>query len=213
MPLEGDALAAWLSARAGKLTASRMRDAMEFRKDGKPGAARVKLMHEILAERMTGDSVRHFVTDAMQWGMEREAEARAAYEAHAGDLVADAGFYDHPRIDLFGATPDGLLGRDGLIEIKCPQTATFVAWRMAGVIPEEHKPQMLAQLACTGRRWCEFVAFDPRVKNPAHRLFIRRLTPAVEEIAAIETAAEGFLAEVEALWEALTTGGSLEANQ
>lgn len=208
MPLEGDALAAWLSARAGKLTASRMGAALDFRKDGTPGAARVKLMHEILAERLTGDSVRHYVTDAMQWGIEREAEARAAYEADTGALVADAGFYDHPRIDLFGATPDGLIDADGLIEIKCPQTATFVEWRMAGVVPAMHKPQMLAQLACTGRRWCEFVAFDPRVKNPAHRLFVRRFAPTADEIAEIEAAAERFLAEVEALWETLTAGGA-----
>ena len=203
MPLEGDALAAWLSARAGKLTASRMADALDFRKDGKPGAARIKLMHEILAERLTTDSVRHYVTDAMQWGMEKEAEAKAAYEAETGEFVSQAGFYDHPRIDNFGGTPDGLLDGGGLIETKCPTTTTFVAWKMACVIPEEHKPQMLAQLAVTGRRWCEFVAFDPRIKNPAHRLFIRRFSPPPEEIAGIERAAEAFLAEVETAWEAL----------
>ena len=106
-------------------------------------------MHEILAERLTGDSVRHFVTDAMQWGMEKEAEAKAAYEAETGDFVAEAGFFDHPTIDLFGATPDGLLGRDGLIETKCPTSSTFVVWRLAGAIPDEHKPQMLAQLRHT----------------------------------------------------------------
>lgn len=201
--LEGDELAAWLSARAGKLTASRMADALDFRKDGKPGAARVKLMKEILAERLTGSSVRHYVTDAMQWGLEQEAEARAAYEAATGELVADAGFYDHPSIDLFGATPDGLIGRDGLIETKAPTTTTFVDWMMAGVVPEEHKPQMLAQLACTRRTWCEFVAFDPRIRDPKRRLFIRRFAPPPEEIAGIERAAEAFLAEVDAAWDQL----------
>lgn len=208
MLLEGDDLAAWLSARAGKLTASRMADAMDFRKDGKPGAARVRLMHEILAERMTGDSVRHFVTDAMQWGLEKEAEAKAEYEAQTGELIGAAGFYDHPRIDLFGATPDGLLTPDGLIETKCPTSQTFVAWKLAGVVPEEHKAQMLAQLVCTGRAWCKFVAYDPRVRDPRHRLFVRHFEPTAEERAAIEAAAESFLAEVDAMWERLTTAAA-----
>lgn len=178
---------------------------MDFRKDGKPGAARIKLMHEILAERMTGDSVRHFVTDAMQWGMEKEAEARAAYEAAHGVIVGEAGFYDHPRIDLFGATPDGLLDGGGLIEFKCPTSQTFVEWRLAGVVPEQHKPQMLAQMACTGRTWCEFAAYDPRVRDERFRLFVRRYEPKADEIARIEEAAEAFLADVEKMWETLTT--------
>ena len=207
MALEGDELAAWLSARAGKLTASRMRDVLDVRKDGKPAAGRIRLLHEILAERMTGDSVRHFVNDAMQWGLDHEDEAKAAYEAQTGAIIGAAGFFDHPRIDNFGATPDGTLDGGGLIEIKCPTTTTFVQWRMAGVVPEEHKPQMLAQLACTGRRWCEFVAYDPRVRQAEHRLFVRRFAPTADEIAEIEAAAERFLAEVEALWETLTAGG------
>lgn len=202
--LEGDALAAWLTARAGKLTASRMRDVLAVRKDGKPTEARIKLMQEILAERLTEDSVRHYVTDAMVWGMEKEADAKAAYEEHTGTLIAEAGFYDHPSIDCFGATPDGLLPGGGLIECKCPTSTTYVVWRLAGVIPEDHKPQMLAQLACTGRKWCEFVAFDPRVKNPRHRLFIRRFEPPESEIQRIEEAAAAFLAEVETMWEQLT---------
>lgn len=203
--LEGDELAAWLAARAGKLTASRMADALDTRKDGKPGAKRLKLIHELLAERLTGDSVRHFVTDAMQWGLEKEAEARAAYEADTGVLVMDAGFYDHPSIDLFGATPDGLLPGGGLIETKCPTSTTFVEWRLRGEIPDEHKPQMLAQLACTGRTWCEFVAYDPRIRNPQQQLFIRRYQPDRAEIQRIEEAAAAFLAEVEQMWEVLTT--------
>lgn len=205
MPLEGDELATWLSARAGKLTASRMSDALDFRKDGKPGASRVRLMHEILAERLTGDSVRHFVNDAMQWGLEKEAEAKGAYEAQAGVLLGEAGFYDHPRVNYFGATPDGLIGRDGLIETKCPTSQTFVEWKLAGIVPEQHKPQMLAQLACTGRAWVEFVAYDPRVRDQRHRLFVRRFEPPRSEIDRIEEAAEVFLAEVERMWDALTT--------
>lgn len=201
---EGDELAAWLSARAGKLTASRMRDAMSFRKDGKPSAERSQLMRELLAERITGHSVRHYVTDAMQHGLDTEADALAAYEAATGELVTPAGYYDHPRIDNVGATPDGLLSIDGLIETKCPTTATFIDWTMAGEVPAMHKPQMIIQLACTGRAWCEFVAFDPRIRDPRRRLFIRRYEPTAEEIAKVETAAETFLAELENMFEAFT---------
>jgi putative phage-type endonuclease len=208
MPLDGDELAAWLRARSGKLTASNMARAIAVKKDGKPTAERTNLMREILAERLTGDSVRHYVSPAMEHGIEFEADAKACYEAHTGEFVGVAGFYDHPRIDLFGATPDGLLAPDGLIEIKCPTTPTFVAWRMAGIIPEEHEPQMLAQLSCTGRKWCEFVAFDPRIKDERARLFVRRFTPTPEQIAEIEAKAEAFLAEVEAAWEILTTAAA-----
>lgn len=202
MALEGDALAAWLRARSGKLTASRMGTAMDFLKNGNSSKGRSDYMRELLAERLTGDSVRHFVNDAMQWGLEKEADARAAYEAHAGVFVRDSGLYDHPRINFFAATPDGELDGGGLIEFKCPTTPTFVGWVMGGTVPPEHEPQMLAQLACTGRKWCEFVAFDPRVKDPKRQLFVRRFEPTAERIAEIETAATAFLAEVDAMWEA-----------
>lgn len=202
--MDDDELGRWLAARAGKLTGSRMADALDFRKDGKPGARRVQLMKDLLAERVTGLSVRHYVTPAMQWGIDTEPEAKAAYEAETGQFIGECGYYDHPRIDLFGATPDGLLNNDGVFEAKCPTTPTFLDWVMAGVVPEEYKPQMIVEIACTGRKWCEFVAFDPRIKNPSRRLFIRRFEPTAEEIAAIESAAEQFLAELDAAFEAFT---------
>ena len=206
--MEGDELAAWLSARAGKLTASRMRDATAKGAKGQWLDSRAKLMRELLAERITGSSVRHVVTDAMAWGLEKEAEAKAAYEAHAGILIADAGFYDHPTIDAFGATPDGLIGPDRLIETKAPTTQTFVEWTLAGIVPEEHKPQMCAQLACTGRRAVVFVAFDPRIKNPARRLFVREYEPTREDIQATEAAAQVFLAELDAMFKLFTTSAA-----
>lgn len=195
--------AAWLSARTGKLTASRMADAMDVLKNGKPSAARTKLMHEILAERLTGDAVPHYVNDFMRHGIETEPFAKEAFEVATGSLLIPCGFFDHPEIGDFGATPDALLDRDALVEFKCPQTTTHVAWKLAGVVPEQHKPQMLAQLACTGRTRAVFVSFDPRV--PARtQLFIREWTPERGEIAAVEDAALAFLAEVDAMWEALT---------
>lgn len=201
MQLEGEALAAWLRQRAGKLTASRMAVAMDFLKNGNPSKARSDYMRELIAERLTGDSVRHFVNDAMQWGLEKEAEAKDAWQALTGDFIRESTFYDHPRIDNFGGTPDGELDGGGLIEVKCPTTTTYVSWVMGGCVPPEHEPQMLAQLAVTGRKWVEFVAFDPRLKDSTRQLFVRRFEPTAERIAEIEAAAEKFLAEVDQLWE------------
>lgn len=198
-------LAAFLDARCGKLTASRMKDAMDFKKNGEPSEARSRYMRELLAERLTNSSIRHYVNDAMQWGLEVEAEAKQAYEVSSGNIITPCGTFDHPRIDMFAATPDGMLAHDGLCEFKCPTTATYVAWRLAGVVPDEHKPQMLAQLACTGRKWVEFVAYDPRIKGDLSvRLFVRRYEPVAEEVAAVEQAAEKFLEELDAMFELFT---------
>lgn len=203
--MEGDELAAWLAARCGKLTASRMKDAMAFKKNGEPMESRSKLMRELLAERITQASVRHFVNDAMAWGLEKECDAKAAYEAHSGVFVQKCGFYEHPRIANLGATPDGFVGADGLIETKCPTTATFTEWVMAGVVPDDHKPQMIIQLGCTRRTWCEFVAYDPRIRDTRRQLFVRRYIPTEEEIAKVEGAAEKFLDELDNLFDAFTT--------
>ena len=110
----------------------------------------------------------------MQWGLDQEPFARAAYELHAGVLVETCGFVLHPQIARFGASPDGLVGDDQpLIQIKCPTTKTHLEWMMAKTIPLEHIPQMLAELSCTGREWADFVSFDPRL--PEHlQLFVLR---------------------------------------
>lgn len=199
--LEDGALAAWLADRAGCVTGSRMPDVLDFRKDGKPGAARVQYAKDILAERLTGESVRHYVNPAMQHGLDYEAEAKSLFEAESGLLVMPCGFVHHPSIEYFGSTPDGLIERDAVLEVKCPTTATFMDWIIAGVVPEQHKPQMISQIACTGRRRAHFVAYDPRLKDRRLRLFIREFVPTVAEIAAIEKAAADFLAEIDAMWE------------
>jgi len=194
--------AAWFSARTGKLTASRMADALDFLKNGKPSARRIKYLQEVVAERLTDAIAPHYVTDDMRWGIEQEPVAKAEYTLRTGQLVQPCFFFDHFDIDNFGASPDGLVG-DGLIECKCPRTSTHIAWVADGVVPDEHKPQMLAQMACTGRSWCDFVSFDPRIQGP-RRLFVTRYTPTQSEIAAVEDAARQFLAEVEALFELMT---------
>ncbi len=190
-------------ARLGKLTGSRMRDAMDFRKDGKPSQAREKLIMEIVAERMTNVLVPHYVTPAMQWGIDNEPLAKLAYMEKTGNKLHPCGFIDHPEIEFFGATPDGLVDA-GLIEIKCPTTTTFLGWIKAGIVPPEHTPQMRAQMLCTGAKWVDFCAFDQRMPE-GKRLFIRRYTPTVEELAKVEAAAIQFLAEVEQLFEDVTT--------
>ena len=177
---------------------------MAFNKNGKESDARNKLKIAIVTERMT-DTIRDtYVTPAMMWGIEKEPEAKLAYVAKTGNQLKPAPFIEHPEIEYFGASPDGLLDPDGLVEFKCPTSAKHVAWMLAGVVPDEHKPQMLAQLACTGRSWVEFVSFDPRMPEK-QRMFIRRFDPTAEEINAVEEAARQFLKEVEEMFERLVT--------
>lgn len=193
---------AWLSARCGHLTASRMADAMAILKSGKPSEARNKLMIEILAERMTGDAMPHYVNDAMRWGAETELLAKEAYQTASGNLLDACGFILHPSIEYFGASPDAMLDDDAVVEFKCPTSTTHIGWLLAGVMPDQHKPQVLAQLACTQRTRAVFVSFDPRM--PANRqLFIKEWTPTAAEIEAVETAAREFLRELDAMFQQL----------
>lgn len=188
----------WHAARRGLLTASRIKDALAVLKTGKPSESRQKLMFELLAERMTGAAVDHYVTPAMTWGIENQADAISAYEAETGELVGPEVFVLHPEIDWAGATPDGLIGVEGLIEVKCPTTPKHLAWLMAGEIPDEHRLQMVFQIACTRRRWVDFVSFDPRVKAKS-QLFIKRFEPGRDEIERVESGAREFLAELDAM--------------
>lgn len=195
--------AAWFEARCGKLTASRMKDAMDFKKDGKPSEARTKYMIDLVAERMTGFIVPHYVTPAMEWGKNTEESAKKAYFAATGNIVKPCFFFDHFDIDYYGASPDGTIGADGLLEAKCPTTATHIRWVMADQIPEEHKPQMAAQILCTGRKWVDFVSFDPRIPS-TKRLFIKRWIPESEYLEKVEEAAKQFLKEAEAMFDFMT---------
>ena len=193
----------WIRERVGKLTASRFGDVMAKLKNGKPAEARMSYMKQLVAERMTDTAMDFFVTAAMQWGIDQEAPAAEEYEAVTGALVVPAPFVPHPEIENFGATPDRFVGPDGLIEIKCPATTNYVAWRMADEIPEQSRWQMLAQLACTRRRWCDFVAFDPRVVY-GPTIWIKRYEPSVEEVRTCEEEARAFLTEVESLFAKVT---------
>lgn len=188
----------WHAARRGLLTASRVADALAVLKNGKPSESRRKLMVELLAERVSGYIVDHYVTPAMQHGIDNQPHAIAAYEAETGELVGPEVFVLHPEIDWAGATPDGTIGSDGLIEVKCPTTPTHLTWLLAGEVPEQHRLQMTFQLACTRRQWVDFVSYDPRIKGDA-QLFIRRFEPSRDEIEKVEAGARQFLAELEAM--------------
>jgi predicted phage-related endonuclease len=194
---------AFWNSRIGKLTASRMASAMSYLKGGGDSAARKDLKIEILAERLTDNIVPKFVNGAMQWGIDHEAMAKEAFEAKTGLKITDVGFIDHPMIEFFGASPDGFVNDGRAIEIKCPTTATHLKYLLGGVIPDEYKPQMSVQSACTGKAvW--FASFDPRMPK-GKQLFIRLYEPTADEIKNVEAEAVKFLDEVEQMFEQLTT--------
>jgi putative phage-type endonuclease len=179
---------AWFAARCGKLTASRFAAVMNVLKDGKPGAGRKELVTLLAIERLTGSTVDGFQNDAMRRGTELEPEARAAYEAHTGELVEEVGFVPHPALDYVGVSPDGLLGDAGLVELKCPASQhKHLSALLAAEHVTEYRWQLQGQLWVTGRQWVDAVSYDPRF--PEHlRLAIVRVTR--DEKAIAELAAE-----------------------
>jgi putative phage-type endonuclease len=192
----------WFAARLGKATASRIADIMATTKTG-PGAARKNYAAELVAERLTGSPTETFSSAAMAWGKDREPQARANYTLVTGLLVEEIGFVDHPVIAMSGASPDGLIGADGLVEIKCPNTATHIETLLGGKPDGKYVKQMMWQMACTGRAWCDFVSFDPRLPDDM-QLFIQRIPRDGAMIAEIEDAVRGFLREVDETVDALT---------
>jgi putative phage-type endonuclease len=187
--------AEWLQNRLARVTASRVKDVMDFLKKGGSSDKRRKYMAEIIAETLTGIATEHYVSPYMQWGIETEREARAAYEIESGNIVDQTGLFVHDSIPRFAASPDGLIGDDGLFEAKCPQTTTHLGWLKAGGVPEEHLPQVWAQLACTGRQWCDWVSFDPRLPEPL-QLIIQRVHRDELKIDEVEASVLAFLEEV-----------------
>ena len=186
----------WAQARCGLVTASRCFDVQSMTKKGEETAARRNYRSELICEILTGVPYPQFVSKEMVWGRKQEQFARAAYEMERDVLVETCGFIVHPEIDRFGASPDGLVGDDGMIQIKCPNTSTHLGWMLSGQIPLEHMPQMLAEMSCTGRAWCDFVSYDPRL--PDHlQLFVRRFRRDEKLIAALEREVENFNAQID----------------
>ena len=185
----------WFAARCGKVTASKVADVIAKTKSG-PSASRVNYMAQLIAERLTGTVEPSFTNAAMQWGKDTEADARAAYCFYTDADVTEVGFADHPALDMTGASPDGLVAETGLVEIKCPNTATHIDTLLNATIPGKYRTQMLWQMACTGREWCDFVSFDPRLPETM-RLFVKRLHRDGVAIAELEREVALFIREVD----------------
>jgi putative phage-type endonuclease len=186
----------WFQQRLGKVTASRVADIMAKTKSGY-STSRGNYLMELALQRITGNLEQGFMNDAMQWGVDTEAQARMAYEVYSGEFVTEVGFVDHPMIAWLGASPDGLVGEHGLVETKCPNSRTHWETIKSKRIPEKYTIQMFVQMMCTGRAWCDFVSFDPRMPERS-QLFVARLFWNDERVAEIQKEVIEFLAEVDA---------------
>ena len=186
---------AWLQLRLGKVTASRVADIMAKTKTG-VSASRGNYLIELALQRVTGNIEPMYTNDAMAWGTATEPQARVDYEVKTGNFVDQIAFVEHPTIEWFGCSPDGLVGNDGLIEIKCPNSATHWATIKDGKPPNKYVIQMQTQMACTNRKWCDFVSFDPRMPERS-QLFICRVERDQTMIDEIEAEIKKFLSEVE----------------
>jgi putative phage-type endonuclease len=191
----------WFAARLGKVTASRIADATARTKTGW-GASRANYMAELIAERLTGTQSESYTNAAMQWGVDHEAEARTAYEFYTDATVDPSGFITHPKIPASGASPDGEVSKDGLVEIKCPNTATHIDTLLGLSVPEKYIKQMQWQMACSETAWCDFVSYDPRMPENM-RLFVRRVPRNASMIENLEKDVLEFLGEMEQRLEAL----------
>jgi putative phage-type endonuclease len=193
---------AWRLARAGSLGASSIADALAKVKTGW-GASRAQVMARLTAERLTARPLDTYVNQAMRDGIEREPEARAAYQFARGVLVQKVGLVKHPTISGTHASPDGRVGADGMIEIKSPTHATHLDTLLGAPIPQKYLYQMMWQLRCDCRQWCDFVSYHPDFPENM-QLHITRVERDDALIAAIETQVREFLAELEAKIEALS---------
>jgi putative phage-type endonuclease len=193
---------AWMANRVGRVTASRVADILAKTKTG-VSASRAGYLGELVAERLTGmTAASAFMNDDMRRGIELEPDARFAYEVKTGNVVAECGFVLHPTLHA-GASPDGLVGDDGLLELKCPRTHVHIEYIEAGKPPPKYQPQMAWQCICTGRPWVDFASYDPRMPEKL-QLFVVRYTPSMEYLRELEAEVTAFIAEVDAKVAALS---------
>lgn len=186
----------WRLARCGSLGASGLHEALAKTKTGW-GAGRANLMASLIVERLTGQPSETYCNASMQWGTETEPQARAAYSFFTGNEVKQVGLIKHPVIEWTHASPDGLVGEDGLIEIKCPNTATHINYLLGCGIDKKYRLQMDWQMICTGRKWCDFVSFDPRLPVELQMKIERVERPAKSECERLEEEVNDFLFETQ----------------
>lgn len=185
----------WFAERCGKATASRIADIIRTTRSG-PAASRKNYAAQLVAERLTGAVAESYTNAAMQHGIDTEAEARRHYAFFSDHQVSEVGFVRHPAIEMSGASPDGLIGDDGLVEIKCPNTATHIDTLLTEKVGTDYQTQMQWQMACTGRQWCDFVSYDARLPVEM-QLFVQRIERDNARIAELEKAIIDFLGEVD----------------
>lgn len=199
----------WFLARLGKVTASSIADVMAEGKGGGPSASRANYMAQLAAERLTGVVNESYSSRAIQHGIDTEAEALSAYQMTEGVTVTAVGFVQHPHIAMAGASPDGLCDDSGLVEIKCPNTATHISTLTGGSIDGRYIKQMQWQMACTDRQWCDFVSYDPRLPGSL-KLHVERVSRDDAMIEKMEQAAVTFLAELDTMVEDLKRIGRIK---
>lgn len=188
----------WKQLRLGHVTASNIGDVMAKGKGNAESITRNKYKMRLVAERLTNQSIESFVSAAMEWGVEQEQFACMAYEIKQNVLVERTGFWLHPTIKWVGVSPDRLVGEKGILEAKCPQTTTHLDYIFADKMPAEYVKQVQCQLWVTGREWCDFISFDPRLPQK-NQLFVKRVKRDEELIQEMEQETIKFLAEVESL--------------
>ena len=199
---------AWFEARLGRVTASRVADVIAKTKSGY-SASRDNYMAQLICERLTGQQGESFTNAAMTWGTETEPLARSAFEAYADVMVEEVGFVPHPSIEMSGASPDGLVGLFGMLEIKCPNTATHIDTLLSQTVPGKYITQMQWQMRCCERQWCEYASYDPRLPQDL-QLFVKRVEFDPEYVAMLEKEVIQFLAELDDKVNKLT---NLKANK
>jgi putative phage-type endonuclease len=193
----------WLQMRCGSLTSSRLCDALAKLKDPKKeSASRSTYRKQLVIERLTGRTTSTYVSDAMIWGIETEPQARIEYEMLTGREVTPIGLALHPEIKYFSASTDGLVGDDGILEIKCLGSINHLDILLSGEIPEDYHWQMLGGMACAERQWCDFVSFDPRLPDDL-KLFVKRFSRQDALIRGMELEVVQFLKEVEEMLQRL----------
>ena len=188
----------WLAERLGYVTASRISNVLSKGKGGAESLTRKKYLYQIIAERLSNQAQESYTNSSIQWGTETEPLARLAYEAETCNFVTEVGFIKHPIIEWSGASPDGLVGDDGLIEIKCPNTSTHIDTLLNNTIDNSYIYQMQWQMECTGKAWCDFVSYDPRI-GEKNNLKIIRVYRNDELIEIIKSSINNFLGEAEAI--------------
>jgi len=192
----------WYQSRLGRVTASRVADVVAKTRSGW-GASRATYMGQLISERLTGRQMSSYINQAMQWGIDTEEDAVTAYELFTDNETEPVGFVSHPTIEMSGASPDRIIGSKGLLEVKCPETKTHIDALLGSSIDGKYIKQVQWQLACTGRNWCDWASFDPRMPGNM-QLYVERIDRDDKMIAELEREIRVFLSELDTKLDALT---------